>query len=229
MQTLLRGLAVSTSKAGFSDKVPDREAPRKPPFGHHIVYWRCNYCWICNQRGYLVETTGCIACSKFVCTLRYEMKALTRERMGHFLPWLSEISRHRRIKDLMSRAKNMRLLSRALAFAVLAAGAILPSALNAQVVPAIKNGGSQINVYGLYSLVNPNGKGALDYPPHVTFPPAVVNQAGSWSPGAFTVGADFRLGRFAFGQPGLGVRYLYSNGNFAKETSYMFGPELHYA
>jgi hypothetical protein len=123
----------------------------------------------------------------------------------------------------------MRLLSRSLAFAALLAGAILPNVSQSQVVPAIKNGGSQINIYGLYSLVNPDGKGTLDYPPHVTFPPAIVNQAGQWSPGAFTVGADFRLGRFAFGQPALGVRYLYSSGNFAKETSYVFGPELHYA
>jgi hypothetical protein len=199
MQSLLRGFAVSASKAGFSDKVPDREAPRKPPFGHHIVYWRCNYCWICNQRGYLVETIGCIACSKFVCTLRYEMEALTRERMGLFLPWLSEISRHRRIKDLMSRAKNMRLLSRALAFAVVAAGAILPNALNAQVVPAIKGGGSQINVYGLYTLVKTDFNSTLDYPPGHP-PPSNTNDANGWNQ-AFAGGADFRLGRFVFGQP----------------------------
>ena len=226
MQTLLRGFAVSASKAGFSDKVPDRETPRKPPFGHHTVYWRCNYCWICNQRGYLVETIGCIACSKFVCTPRYEMEALTRERMGRFLPWLSEISRHRRIKDLMSRAKNMRLLSRALAFAVVAAGAILPNALNAQVVPAIKGGGSQINVYGLYTLVKTDFNSTLDYPPQAPSPSNTFD-ANGWNQ-AFAGGADFRLGRFVFGQPAVGARYTWSTGTYGKQRTFVVGPELHY-
>ena len=121
----------------------------------------------------------------------------------------------------------MRLLSRSLAFAALLAGAILSNVSQSQVVPAIKNGGSQINVYGLYSLVNPDGKSTLDYPPKATFAPSVENTFGSWSQGG-AAGADFRLGRFAFGQPALGARYTYSTGNFGKETTYMFGPELHY-
>jgi hypothetical protein len=122
----------------------------------------------------------------------------------------------------------MRLLSRSLAFAALLAGAILlPNFSQAQVVPAIKNGGSQINVYGLYSLVNPDGKATLDYPPGTTFSKSVQNLFGSWNQG-FGVGADFRLGRLYFGQPALGFRYTYSTGNFAKETSMMFGPEMHY-
>jgi Outer membrane protein beta-barrel domain len=122
----------------------------------------------------------------------------------------------------------MRLLSRSLAFAVLLAGAILPNVSQSQVVPAIKGGGSQINIYGLYSLVNPDGKGALDYPPGTSFPASVVNSVGSWNQGG-SVGADFRLGRFIFGQPALGVRYTISTGNFGKESTYVFGPELHYA
>lgn len=122
----------------------------------------------------------------------------------------------------------MRLLSRSLAFATLLAGAILlPNVSQAQVVPAIKNGGSQINVYGLYSLVNPDGKSTLDYPPGASFAQSVKNRIGSWSNG-FGVGADFRLGRLGFGQPALGFRYTYSTGSFAKETSLMFGPEMHY-
>ena len=56
----------------------------------------------------------------------------------------------------------MRLLSRALAFAVVVAGAILPDVSHAQVVPAIKGGGSQINVYGLYALVKADGNSTLD-------------------------------------------------------------------
>jgi hypothetical protein len=122
----------------------------------------------------------------------------------------------------------MRLHSRSLAFAILLAGAILPNVSQAQVVPAIKNGGSQINVYGFYSLVNPDGKSTLDYPPGATFPQQVLNRFGSWSAGGGGAGADFRLGRFAFGQPALGARYTISTGNFATETTYMFGPELHY-
>ena len=104
----------------------------------------------------------------------------------------------------------------------------MPNVSQSQVVPAIKNGGSQINVYGLYSLVNPDGKSTLDYPPKTTFPQSVQNFVGSWNATGGGVGADFRLGRFAFGQPALGFRYTYSSGNFAKETTYMFGPELHY-
>ena len=68
-------------------------------------------------------------------------------------------------QHLISRAANMRLLSRALAFAVLVAGAILPNASDAQVVPAIKGGGSQINVYGLYVPVKTDFNSTLDYPP----------------------------------------------------------------
>ncbi len=104
----------------------------------------------------------------------------------------------------------------------------MPNVSQSQVVPAIKNGGSQINVYGLYSVVNPDGKGALDYPPNTTFPQSVQNFVGSWNATGGSGGADFRLGRFAFGQPALGFRYNYSNGNFGKEVTYMFGPELHY-
>jgi hypothetical protein len=122
----------------------------------------------------------------------------------------------------------MRLLSRSLAFAVLLAGAILlPNISQAQVVPAIKNGGSQINVYGFYSLVNPDGDSTLDYPPKATVSQSVKNFVGSWNQGG-GAGADFRLGRLYFGQPALGFRYTYSTGNFAKETSLMFGPEMHY-
>jgi hypothetical protein len=155
------------------------------------------------------------------------MEALTRERMGQFLPWLSEISRHRRIKDLMSRAKNMRLLSRALAFAVVAAGVTLPSALNAQVVPAIKGGGSQINVYGLYTLVKTDFNSALDYPPKNNVP-ACFEDACGWNQG-FAGGADFRLGRFVFGQPAVGARYTYSTGSrTGSQRTFMVGPELHY-
>lgn len=122
----------------------------------------------------------------------------------------------------------MRLLSRSLAFAVLMAGAILPNVSQSQVVPAIKGGGSQINVYGLYALVNPDGKSTLDYPPHGAPPStSLANLAGQWNQ-AGSVGADFRLGRFVFGQPALGARFTFSSGNFAKEDTYMFGPEVHY-
>ena len=56
----------------------------------------------------------------------------------------------------------MRLLSRTLALAVLVAGATLPNAADAQVVPAIKGGGSQINVYGTYTLVKTDFNSTLD-------------------------------------------------------------------
>jgi len=48
--------------------------PQAALFGQPYVWYRCNYCWICNQRGYLVETSGCSACSNYVCTLRDEME-----------------------------------------------------------------------------------------------------------------------------------------------------------
>ena len=63
----------------------------------------------------------------------------------------------------------MRLLSRTLALAVLVAGAMLPNAADAQVVPAIKGGGSQINVYGTYTLVKTDFNSTLDYPPTSPF------------------------------------------------------------
>src|ERR1700683_3476718 len=91
-------------------------------------------------------------------------------------PGLVGISRHRRYQHLISRAANMRLLSRALAFAVIVAGAILPNATHAQVVPAIKGGGSQINVYGTYTLVKTDFNSTLDYPPGAT-PPGSTNDA----------------------------------------------------
>ena len=122
----------------------------------------------------------------------------------------------------------MRLLSRSLAFAVLLAGAILPNVSQSQVVPAIKGGGSQINIIGLYSLVNPSGKSGLNYPPGTKFPQSVENKAGQWNQ-AGAIGADFRLGRFVFGQPAIAARLTFSSGSFAKENTYMFGPELHYS
>ena len=127
---------------------------------------------------------------------------------------------------MISRAANMRLLSRALALAVLVAGAILPNASDAQVVPAIKGGGSQINVYGLYVPIKTDFNSALDYPP-ANPPPPYFFDANGWNQG-FSVGADFRLGRFVFGQPALGVRYTYSSGTTGSQRTAMFGPELHY-
>jgi hypothetical protein len=140
------------------------------------------------------------------------------------LPWLSDISRHRRYQHLISRAENMRLLSRALAFAVLVAGAILPNASHAQVVPAIKGGGSQINVYGLYTLV----KDRLQFHARLSSPsssPSNTFDANGWNQG-FAGGADFRLGRFVFGQPALGTRFTWSTGTFGKQRTFVFGPEL---
>jgi hypothetical protein len=122
------------------------------------------------------------------------------------------VSRHRKYLDLILRAANMRLLSRALASAVLVSGALLPTASQAQVVPAIKGGGSQINVYGLYSLVKSDFQSTLDYPPGAT-PPSNTNDANGWLQGG-AGGADFRLGRFVFGQPTLGVRFTYATGTF---------------
>ena len=120
----------------------------------------------------------------------------------------------------------MRLLSRSLAFAVLTAGTILPTVSNAQVVPAIKGGGSQINVYGLYTLVKTDFNSTLDYPPKAE-PPANSLGANGYNQG-FAAGADFRLGRFVFGQPALGARYTYSTGKFGKQKTFLAGPELHY-
>jgi hypothetical protein len=121
----------------------------------------------------------------------------------------------------------MRLLSRALAFAaVLLAGVILPDESHAQVVPAIKGGGSQINVYGLYTLVKTDFNSTLDYPPGSP-PPSNTNDANGWNQG-FAGGADFRLGRFVFGQPAVGARFTYSTGTFGKQRTVVFGPELHY-
>jgi hypothetical protein len=120
----------------------------------------------------------------------------------------------------------MRLLSRALALAVLVAGAMLPNASDAQVVPAIKGGGSQVNVYGLYVPIKTDFNSALDYPPASPPPPSFFD-ANGWNQG-FSVGADFRLGRFVFGQPALGARYTYSTGTTGSQRTAMFGPELHY-
>lgn len=120
----------------------------------------------------------------------------------------------------------MRFVSRALAFAVLLAGATLPNASQAQVVPAIKGAGSQINVYGLYTLSKPDFNATLDYPPG-SLPPANTNQANGWNQG-FAGGGDARLGRFVFGQPGLGARFTYTTGHYGKQRTFVAGPELHY-
>jgi len=123
----------------------------------------------------------------------------------------------------------MRLLSRALAFAVLLAGATLPNPLRAQVVPAIKGGGSQINVYGLYALVKTDFNSALDYPPKNPPPPS-FEDANGYNQG-FSVGADFRLGRFVFGQPALGARFTYSTGKTGQTDNsivYEFGGGVDY-
>ncbi len=119
----------------------------------------------------------------------------------------------------------MRLHSKVLAFAFVVAGALLPNVSQAQVVQALKGGGGQINVYGLYSLVNPDGKSTFDYPQGTHF--TNYGNATSWNQ-AIAMGADFRLGRFAFGQPAIGARLTYSYGPFANESTYMFGPEVHY-
>jgi hypothetical protein len=120
----------------------------------------------------------------------------------------------------------MRLLSRTLALAVLVAGAMLPNAADAQVVPAIKGGGSQINVYGLYVPVKTDFNSTLDYPPTAPSPSNTFD-ANGWNQG-FSLGADFRLGRFVFGQPAVGTRFTYSDGTYGKQRTFMFGPELHY-
>jgi hypothetical protein len=106
------------------------------------------------------------------------------------------------------------------------AGTLLPTASQAQVVPAIKGGGAQINVYGLYTLVKTDFNSTLDYPPGSS-QPGNTNDANGYNQGG-AVGADFRLGRFIFGQPSLGVRYTYSTGTFGKQKTFMVGPELHY-
>jgi hypothetical protein len=157
--------------------------------------------------------------------MRDEMETLTREQTAIF-PRFSEISRHRRYQHLISRAANMRLLSRTLALAVLVAGAMLPNAADAQVVPAIKGGGSQINVYGTYTLVKTDFNSTLDYPPKFPSPDNTFG-ANGWNQG-FSAGADFRLGRFVFGQPAVGTRFTYSDGTYGKQRTFMFGPELHY-
>jgi hypothetical protein len=121
----------------------------------------------------------------------------------------------------------MRPLSRAaLAFAFLVAGAILPTASHAQVVPAIRGGGSQINVYGLYVPVKTDFNSTIDYPSPGALPSNFLG-ANGWNQGG-SGGADFRLGRFIFGQPALGARFTYSTGTFGKQRTLMFGPELHY-
>jgi hypothetical protein len=120
----------------------------------------------------------------------------------------------------------MRLLSRSLALAVLAAGAVLANVSQSQVIPAIKGGGSQINVYGLYAGVNPNGSSTLNYPQGVKYPSGAFNTS-DWNEGG-SVGADFRLGRLWFGQPAIGARITFSTSSFGKENTYMFGPEMHY-
>jgi hypothetical protein len=148
--------------------------------------------------------------------------------MRYRFVWISVTTKTEVTTFKFSRAANMRLLSRSLAFAIFLAGAILPNVSQSQVVPAIKGGGSQINVFGMYSLMNPDGKAGLDYPPGTTFPKSVLNQYGQWNTVAGTFGADFRLGRFVFGQPALAARLTFSSGNFAKENTYLFGPELHY-
>src|ERR1700733_6565600 len=138
----------------------------------------------------------------------------------HLSTGFLDISRHQRYQYLISRAANMRLLSRALAFAVIVAGALLPNAFPAQVVPAIKGGGSQINVYGLYTLVKTDFNSTLDFPPGATLPDS-TNDANGWNQG-FAGGADFRLGRFVFGQPAVGARFTYSTGTFGKQRTVMF-------
>ena len=104
-------------------------------------------------------------------------------------------------------------------------GATLPHAARAQVVPAIRGGGSQINVYGLYALVKTDFNATYDYPPGA-IPPA-TNDSKGFNNG-FSAGADFRLGRFVFGQPALGARFTYSTGSYGKQRTFVAGPELHY-
>lgn len=122
----------------------------------------------------------------------------------------------------------MRFLTRSVACAIIVAGALLAATSQAQVVPAIKGGGSQINVLGFYTLMNPDGKAGLNYPPGTTFSSSQKDNAGKWNMLSGGVGADFRLGRFIFGQPALAARYTLSSSTSAKETTYLFGPELHY-
>ena len=119
----------------------------------------------------------------------------------------------------------MRLLARAFGFAVLVAGAMLPIASQSQVVPAAKGGGSQINVYGLYALVKTDFNATFNYPPGNVPPP--TNASKGWNNG-FSAGADFRLGRLSFGQPALGIRFTYTDGNYGSQRTFEFGPEMHY-
>jgi hypothetical protein len=69
---------------------------------------------------------------------------------------------------------------------------MLPNAADAQVVPAIKGGGSQINVYGTYTLVKTDFNSTLDYPPGNTVP----DNFGIWE--TTTIHRGFSPGSPAF-------------------------------
>src|SRR6185437_6632676 len=97
------------------------------------MWYRCNYC--CNVTG---EVTW------------YKRSGAVHDayRLFHAwrFAWISDTSKTMN-QHSDSRAANMRLLSRSVAFAVALAGAVLPNVSQSQVVPAIRGGGSQMNVY----------------------------------------------------------------------------------
>ncbi len=76
-----------------------------------------------------------------------------------------------------------------------------------QVTAAARGGGNQANVFGMFTINNP------DYGTSYTYG------------GAF--GADYRFGTYHLGQPSIAMRLSFVPGGLVGENTYLFGPEFH--
>jgi hypothetical protein len=76
-----------------------------------------------------------------------------------------------------------------------------------QVTAAARGGGNQANVWGMFTINNP------DYGQSYTY--------------GGTFGADYRLGSYSLGQPTVAARMSFVPGTLVGEYSYLFGPEFH--
>ena len=76
-----------------------------------------------------------------------------------------------------------------------------------QVTAAARGGGNQANAFGMFTINNP------DYGTSFTY--------------GGTFGADYRLGNYHLGQPGIAARLSFIPQGLVGENSYLFGPEFH--
>jgi len=101
----------------------------------------------------------------------------------------------------------MRFVSKVPVFVLLLLLTLSTARTYGQVTAAARGGGNQANVFGMFTINQP------DYGEQFTY--------------GGTFGADYRMGNYKIGQPTIAARLSFVPGGLVGEYSYLFGPEFH--